>query len=162
MKQVKFDIELAKKIQEGEIKGTMRTVKGDTVRFLGEINDPVYPLVFAKKIEHSSAEEALVTCTLTGKYNVAFGKHINDIILEIEEEIKEERQKSKHQFKPFDKVLVRHDKEDKWEAAYFSHIELNIHVSKRCYIANNMCWEQCIPYEGNEHLLGTNNKPKED
>lgn len=64
-------------------------------------------------------------------------------------------QESKHQFKPFDKVLVRDSDEQEWVCNLFSHIdEEGLH----CCVSS--WWVQCIPYEGNEHLLGTTNKPE--
>lgn len=54
--------------------------------------------------------------------------------------------------KPFDKVLVRDTTDDFWIVAHFSH------YGKRAdypYYASGSCFEQCIPYEQNEHLLGT-------
>lgn len=152
MKQVEFDIDLVKKIQAGEIKGVIQTKEGKTVRFLGEIKDYVYPLVFAKETE-SGKKELLDTYTLTGKYSVVFDEHVNDIIIEIEEE----QQKSEYQFKPFDKVLVRENDIQEWRCSLFSHNSKN-----GCgFIAAALYWKQCIPYEGNEHLLGTSDKPKE-
>lgn len=62
-------------------------------------------------------------------------------------------QESKHQFKPFDKVLVRDIDEDEWECSLFSHID-----EEDYYVCVGSWWLQCIPYEGNEHLLGTKNK----
>lgn len=62
-------------------------------------------------------------------------------------------QESKHQFKPFDKVLVRDRDEQEWECSFFSHID-----EEDCYVCVGSWWLQCIPYEGNEHLLGTKNK----
>ena len=62
-------------------------------------------------------------------------------------------QESKHQFKPFDKVLVRDRDEQEWECSLFSHID-----EEDCYVCVGSWWLQCIPYEGNEHLLGTKNK----
>lgn len=59
-------------------------------------------------------------------------------------------QKSKHQFKPFDKVLVRDDDDQEWECSLFSHITEEGH-----YACVGSWWVQCIPYEGNEHLSGT-------
>lgn len=155
MKQVEFDIELVKKIQAGEIKGTIRTVRGDTVRFLGEIKDPEYPLVFARKIKHSSEEESLDTCTPTGRYNTKY-EHKNDIILEIETN---DEEKQEHQFKPFDKVLVRDVDGEEWKADFFSHYYTDYRYNYKCVSG---AYIQCIPYEGNEYLLGTTNKPKED
>ena len=52
--------------------------------------------------------------------------------------------------KPFDKVLVRDSKSSKWRANLFSH--KNIDEPYYCVYAS---WNYCIPYEGNEHLLGT-------
>lgn len=62
-------------------------------------------------------------------------------------------QESKHQFKPFDKVLVRDRDEQEWECNLFSHID-----EEDCYVCVGSWWLQCIPYEGNEHLLGTTKK----
>lgn len=58
--------------------------------------------------------------------------------------------KPKIELKPFDKVLVRDHKSDNWRANLFSHIDKN--GNHYCIWAN---WHYCIPYEGNEHLLGT-------
>ena len=64
-------------------------------------------------------------------------------------------QENKHQFKPFDKVLVRACDEQEWECSFFSHI-----TEGGYYACVGSWWLQCIPYEGNEHLLGTTNKPQ--
>ena len=58
-----------------------------------------------------------------------------------------------HQFKPFEKVLVRDSYEDKWRASFFS----NIREGYAKYVTTGLVWKFCIPYEGNEHLLGTIN-----
>ena len=55
------------------------------------------------------------------------------------------------ELKPFDKVLVRDSKSDYWRATLFSHINEN-----GCYYCMWAGWTYCIPYEGNESLLGTN------
>lgn len=64
-------------------------------------------------------------------------------------------QGSKHQLKPFDKVLVRMNDKCDWVCNIFSHMD-----SDNEYVCLYMRWPLCIPYEGNEHLLGTNNKPE--
>ena len=51
--------------------------------------------------------------------------------------------------KPFDKVLVRDDKEDRWFANIFSYRHRDM------YYCLGECYRYCIPYEGNEKLLGT-------
>ena len=56
-------------------------------------------------------------------------------------------------FKPFDKVLVRDDEEDVWKADYFSHYEEDDKIAP--YVCVGSYYKLCIPYEGNEHLLGT-------
>lgn len=58
-----------------------------------------------------------------------------------------------YQFKPFDKVLVRDNYEDEWRASFFSHIREGLSR----YVTTGLVWKFCIPYEGNEHLLGTTN-----
>lgn len=60
-------------------------------------------------------------------------------------------QESKHQFKPFDKVLVRDSDHSKWECDIFSHFG----DEEGIFVCISDWWRQCIPYEGNEHLLGT-------
>lgn len=58
--------------------------------------------------------------------------------------------KPKWTLKPFDKVLVRDSKSSKWRANLFSHKNVN-----EPYYCVYTSWNYCIPYEGNEHLLGT-------
>ena len=58
-------------------------------------------------------------------------------------------------FKPFDKVLVRNGYIDTWGADIFLEYS-NLEFQFRCF---RCVWRQCIPYEGNESLLGTSNKP---
>lgn len=58
--------------------------------------------------------------------------------------------KPKVELKPFDKVLVRDSKSGTWRANLFGYIDKDGYY--RCVYAN---WVYCIPYIGNEHLLGT-------
>ena len=58
--------------------------------------------------------------------------------------------KPKVELKPFDKVLIRDINAERWKASFFSYKEESHYVS-----IEGRCWRQCIPYEGNEHLLGT-------
>lgn len=158
-KQIPFDLETIKKIQAGEIKGTILTRDGRPARFLGEIKDPVYPLVFAIETKHSKekdeAIERLDTYTLTGNYCNVLDERDNDIIVEIENK----QRKPESQFKPFDKVLIRDSYDEEWMAGIFSHMT-DLPQSFAC--VGNLFVYQCIPYEGNEHLVGTTDKPKED
>lgn len=58
--------------------------------------------------------------------------------------------KPKVELKPFDKVLVRDSKSDNWRANLFGYIGKDGYYC--CVYAN---WVYCIPYIGNESLLGT-------
>lgn len=58
--------------------------------------------------------------------------------------------KPKVELKPFDKVLVRNDKEDQWSANIFSY-----QVRDMYHCLGEDYWRYCIPYIGNESLLGT-------
>ena len=60
--------------------------------------------------------------------------------------------KPKVELKPFDKVLVRDNEDDIWEVSLFGYKD---ELYYRC--DNGITWIQCIPYDGNEHLLGTTN-----
>ena len=73
------------------------------------------------------------------------------------EENTEQSEKQEYQFKPFDKVLVRDEIYDEWIAAIYSH---SSNRDNYPYVASGNGWKQCIPYEGYEHLLGTNNNPE--
>ena len=61
--------------------------------------------------------------------------------------------KQKVELKPFDNVLVRHQKTEEWRANIFSHTDKTDEYLD--YVCVNGRWEFCIPYEGNESLLGT-------
>lgn len=77
--------------------------------------------------------------TLKGKYNP--------------ETLKVEPVKPTCPFKPFDKVLVRDNEEHEWYANYFSHYRGDDKDFPYACFGN--FFRFCIPYEGNEHLLGT-------
>lgn len=57
--------------------------------------------------------------------------------------------KPKVGLKPFDKVLCRDDNDTPWKVGLFSHID------GKMFQCVGSIYRQCIPYEGNEHLLGT-------
>lgn len=66
--------------------------------------------------------------------------------------------KLKCSFEPFQKVLVRDAKDEVWKADYFSHYEEGDKIAP--YVCVGSYFRQCIPYEGSEHLLGTDKSPK--
>lgn len=56
--------------------------------------------------------------------------------------------------KAYDKVLVRDDNNSVWINTFFGFCDTTIY--KKCpFVAGSVNWSQCIPYWGNEHLLGT-------
>jgi hypothetical protein len=152
-KQIPFSLEMVKKIQAGEVKGIIKTGDGRAARFICEIRNNKYPLLFICSNERG---EWAFHYTIDGCFDNLTGEHAEyNLILEIEDEQK----KPEHQFKPFDKVLGRNGDNRIWEPDFFASYS---RISNfRCYCIGSV-YEQCIPYEGNEHLLGTTDKPKED
>lgn len=65
--------------------------------------------------------------------------------------------KKEHQFKPFDKVLVRDDDNELWATAFYSH---KIDGYYPYVTASSMGFKQCIPFEDNKYLVGTASSPK--
>ena len=66
--------------------------------------------------------------------------------------------KPKIEFKPFDKVLVRNTDTEEWFPGFFEKFDRTwnypYHIMNLRSMTN-FSFKQCIPYEGNEHLLGT-------
>ncbi len=56
------------------------------------------------------------------------------------------------ELKPFDKVLIRDFESQAWQVSFFGYKDRD-----SCYCCNGCSWNQCIPYIGNESLLGTTN-----
>ena len=73
---------------------------------------------------------------------------------------KEQHKLIKQEFKPFDKVLVRDDINEKWIASMFSCYEDEDKDFPYVCLNGRYCY--CIPYEGNEHLLNTPKSPKDN
>ena len=123
-----------------------RRIYKHTLSFYVSLNEMV-GLLFADEVE--SSEE----------YRFATEEEKQQLFDALEKEGKawdaEKKQiedsKSKVELKPFGKVLVRDSKSDYWRATLFSHIDKN-----GCYYCVWASWNYCIPYEGNESLLGTN------
>lgn len=151
-KTIPFDLELAKKIQAGEIKGEIKTRDGRKARILCSDMHNFYPLVAAITIDDTSGKEALYALCSNGMHINTETETDTDLVLEVPDD--------EPQFKPFDRVLVRDEDAEEWETAHFSHTQN--YSGNTEYIANNIRWLQCIPYEGNENLVGTRNKPKEE
>lgn len=63
----------------------------------------------------------------------------------------------KQEFKPFEKVLVRNSDFEPWKIDFYSTY---IENKSYHYICASNDYKICIPYEGNEYLLGTTNSPE--
>lgn len=71
---------------------------------------------------------------------------------------KEKKAMSKCSFKPFDKVLVKDNKEDKWKPAFFVKISNTAGLPYNCVSlasGRNSSYKYCIPYEGHENFAFT-------
>ena len=66
-------------------------------------------------------------------------------------------EKPKYEFKPFDKVLVRKEGNKKWNISLFAReiVDDSDGLSYKYECSNGTLWDCCIPFEGNEYLLGT-------
>lgn len=123
--------------------------------------------------DHASLDTTTHELDISGEYKI-FKENIMEIRLATEEEKKqffsalekrgkawdaEKKQivdlKPKCEFKPFDKVLGRNEKDDVWEAELFSHYKEESQYPFRCI---GFSHKYCIPYnEETAHLLGTTN-----
>ena len=104
-----------------------------------------------------------------GKYFIAINKPIRNLkitnmeavksippYLDNERESKPNNMK-KHQFKPFDQVLVRDSNLGLWRANFYSHLNNN-----NDHVCISGIWSYCIPYnEQTAHLIDTNEPYKE-
>ena len=122
-----------------------RKIYKHTLSFYVSLNEMV-GLLFADEVE--SSEE----------YRFATEEEKQQLFDALEKEGKawdaEKKQivdlKPKVELKPFDKVLVRDFSRDKWSISFFSFKKEDLYVC-----INHCSWNQCIPYIGNESLLGT-------
>ena len=123
--------------------------------------------------DHASLDTTTHELDISGEYKI-FKENIMEIRLATEEEKKqffsalekrgkawdaEKKQivdlKPKCEFKPFDKVLGRNEKDDVWEAELFSHYKEESQYPFRCI---GFSRKYCIPYnEETAYLLGTTN-----
>lgn len=134
----------------GESVAICRRFYKHTLSFYVSLNE-MFGLLFADEVE--SSEE----------YRFATEEEKQQLFDALEKEGKawdaEKKQivdlKPKCEFKPFDKVLGRNEKDDVWEAELFSHYKEESQYPFRCI---GFSRKYCIPYnEETAHLLGTTN-----
>lgn len=87
-----------------------------------------------------------------------YGGHFNSETLEfdIPKPNTHPKPSSKPTFKPYDRVLVRDNDNQCWSPEFFAFFKLGSTLPYQCF---GCSFKQCIPYEGNEHLLGTTDAP---
>ena len=114
-------------------------------------------------IRKHNGEILTVECVLengVSVYNDETGLFLKfDEIEHFEEKKQEVSNGAKHEFKPFDKVLVREDESDVWICRLFDRFFQDKGGLGYC-CQDGISYDFCIPYEGNEHLVGTTNNPE--
>jgi len=154
-KIIPFDAKMAKKIQDGEIKGRIVTKVGGAARIVcfDKKTDTRHPLVVLIHDLLDPDIESVGCYTTKGE---VVGDKIYNLCIELPEEA------PKHKFKPFDKVLVRNSVNGGdaiWEPQFYSMSQM-YHGELIHKMMDGYEYDQVIPYEGNEHLVGTSDKPK--
>ena len=147
-KIVPFEVELAKKIVAGEVAGKIRTRSGKNVKILsfGRMSMSPYQILYLAQTGEWE------TVTMTGEANRYIGsENPADLVIELPVEAGI-NSPGVPLFKPFDRVLVRDLDTDPWRIEIFAQINNEGYFLYKCLYS---AWVQCIPYEGNEHLLGT-------
>lgn len=156
MKTIPFDLTMAKEIHEGKREGEIVTREGN----------PVEILTFDADLRHwrdtQPADIIYIIKDLANTFripHVAYkdGKVFRksdapqDLLLRVPDDM----QTDNSMFKPFYKVLVRDNIYDLWRCEFFSHMPAD-----NMYACISGIYTRCIPYEGNEELVGTSNEPK--
>lgn len=59
-------------------------------------------------------------------------------------------------FQPFEKVICRDIEEEKWSVDLYSHYDSELEKTPHTCVGGR--WAMCVPYEGNEKLVGTNDE----
>lgn len=176
-KRIPFDIELAKKIQLGEIEGRIVTDTEIPVKILCfDRNVPEYIVVGLEngysifcysKNGVSEPQPERITHTIYIELQEetpnleSISKYAEELAQKKEAALErwyKSQEAPKRVFHPFDKVLVRTLEYLPWKVALFHEFIPNcVHPYITTEFNSYGC---CIPYEGNEHLLGTTNNPK--
>lgn len=151
-KTIPFDLETAKKIQAGEIQGRITTKDGKDVRIIctdKASTDDDNRTQIVCLIRLGARELVSIHDPNTGQcWDIEDG-NAQHLVLEVPD--------IKPQFKPFDKVLVRDLDKSEWRPRLFSRKGNVGYCTQDGYE-----YMQILPYEGNEHLVGTIDKPTED
>ena len=150
---------------------------GDIISFGKNNNNNVSAIGIFKKLAKSSHEDYVVFGPKELSYDEG-GWLLDNMCLATEEEkqrlfdaLKKDGKrwnadkkciediKKEYKFKPFDRVLVRDGDNDFWYVNLFGYFQKGYEYPYRGVVG--CAYKQCIPFEGNEYLLGTTNSPKQ-
>ena len=145
MKRIAFDMERAKSITEGREPGRVVTEAGMPVRLVCFDRKSTGDWVMVGLVDKGDYED---TYTYDRNGDLSSYTESYRLWLEVPEET---------ELKPFDRVLVRDGKDEKWKPQIFGRVYEKPNGTGLMYVVvGGAAWKCCIPYEGNEHLLGTN------
>lgn len=155
-KIIPFNAEMAKDIQDGKIKGKIKTRSGFPARIICYDADGYGVKMLIVLVRREEPKESCSWYYKNGKLSPEPESrlpHRDDLVLEVPDD-------NEPQFKPFDKVLVRDYEGGEWIPAFFGFYT-GIGGSRYRAVGGSF-WRQCIPYAGNENLVGTTDKPNEE
>ena len=115
------------------------------------------------KVKHKCDKNNTVITITGSKHDYYYIQYFNNIKNEYQNEAISFTDQDKYELiidkfdintlKPFDKVLVRMDNKHVWSIQFFERLNTKLKDSFVC--VGGWRYHQCIPYEGNEHLLNT-------
>ena len=68
--------------------------------------------------------------------------------------------KPEYEFRQFERVLVRDLEDEEWHPNIYGYKDSDVN-EEYTFVCVSSRWKYCIPYKGNEHLLGTSKDPEE-
>lgn len=142
------------KFKEGDV---VSSKKGDLYLVLNTNNSTVHLLTLLYKDGNFIAYNtfSMTSEDLTIATEEKRNKFYSALVKEGYKYDKEQHKLIKQEFKPFEKVLVRDDTNKEWSIDLFSYYDEE--DKNFPYVCMYIHYRYCIPYEGNEYLLGTTN-----
>lgn len=105
------------------------------------------------KIRHKTTNKTFI---ITGKDKLSYYVNSNHFAIWIQDQDHWELVPNKfdvNTLKPFDKVLVRDSDGGRWDITFYELYDEKNHSYHHRTLGGNL-YKQCIPYEGNENLMG--------
>ncbi len=151
--KVPFNVETARKITEGKIKGRVIDVVLNCPARILDFNFNSYVGKLNIVVSERECGEVFCACNDEGcMFLEKYGKFDERPLFVLE--IPESEEKLGNTLNPFDKVLVRDNNMNEWKADFFSNYKEDVFR----YVCVSGSYINCIPYnEQTKHLLGTKN-----